>query len=650
MLLRRWKPLPKLSSRMAKLVLSYTHLAVVMHVYFTRAMYASWPFDSACAVANVTAVNATAFEYCDKDTFQITTWMKRQRWQSDVQFLTVEMFNYLLPAILAGLVASGSLVSHETILGLFFAKGKPTNEGSSVLYSEVNGVESYIPVINQEALLYPGIAADCHSLSPHLLPTTVMFAQSILAATGHPVPLLYEYMEQEMERKGISMECVLPELGTLTVAVERADDPGSATPTDAPAPVASMRLKVTIVCGKGLLAMDVSGTSDPFCRIFCGFQSMGTTTTKMKTLEPEWGEDIIVNFGTDREKPLRVTVFDYDYISASGSGEFLGKLEIPSLELVEMFESNTRQERDYKLLPHFSTEKLNRFFSVVKGYGPCACLSEQRLLESAKMRRQPEIYRLAAGGAGQDQLDNTRDMLAGAVGVMLHSESPHLTDKLHRDHEQHQEQVLRKIFAELATTDGSDGKIGIKELTAALGNSESAGGRKYSEKQLVGMIGSADVDGNGHIDVDDFILYCRKHGVWQSPPGQNADGSPSSTSQFTRRLTSRANTGTAYAHAISDAATSGQLVYETSGFTYMDTTGALPEDVCLEVSMTGLTISTTSADPGLHRTCHASGWVSTDCQLEESEDPQEMSLIHVTYVCVVVLCHGRFVACVSFLY
>jgi hypothetical protein len=163
MLLRRWKPMSKLSSQMAYLVMKYTHLAVVMHVYFTRAMFASWPFDSACSHQPSAALNETdttpVWTYCNKDMFVPVYWMERMPWQSDDQFATVNMFNFLLIFLLGGLACTGAIISTDTIHGFFFSK-RSNSEGSPIMYSEVEGVESYIPMLHQRALLYPVIAAN----------------------------------------------------------------------------------------------------------------------------------------------------------------------------------------------------------------------------------------------------------------------------------------------------------------------------------------------------------------------------------------------------------------------------------------------------------------------------------------------------------
>ena len=144
------------------------------------------------------------------------------------------------------------------------------------------------------------------------------------------------------------MECVPPELGVLTIALEpvgeseRGQERASIGAATELAPD-KMKFKVTIVGAQNLVAMDMGGTSDAFCRLYRGFESVGTTTTKMKTLSPAWGEAFTVDFtGENRSKPLRITVLDYDFICATGTGEFLGKLEITNAELVAIWKRQCR--------------------------------------------------------------------------------------------------------------------------------------------------------------------------------------------------------------------------------------------------------------------------------------------------------------------
>jgi hypothetical protein len=388
MLLRRWKPQAQLSSRMAKLVLKFTHLAVFMHVFFTRAAYASWPFDSTCIPSNTTngmPLEQGYYESCDKDTFRIIYWMSRRPWHDENQWFAVNVFNQLLTAMFTGLVVTGIVAAPDFLKTLFRSNAKTDTSGSSHLYHSVKDVESYIPALKHRSLLYPALAADVSSekFSAHLLPSTVVNATAIQKQTGHPVPRLYEYFEKEMLAQGISTEVVLPDLGTLTIMLERSD----VINTGATPEAGDMQLKITIVRAAGLVAMDFAvgktNSSDPFCRIYRGFESVGVTTTKMKTLSPEWGEVFLVDFeGVYRGRSLGMTVIDYDFISGTGAGDFLGKLTIPAHDWEEAYTTNTRQERTYKLMPHFSLERVDRFFSPVKGYGKCAGSKTEKLSET----------------------------------------------------------------------------------------------------------------------------------------------------------------------------------------------------------------------------------------------------------------------------
>uniref|UniRef100_F6SXY6 RAS protein activator like 1 n=1 Tax=Monodelphis domestica TaxID=13616 RepID=F6SXY6_MONDO len=71
-----------------------------------------------------------------------------------------------------------------------------------------------------------------------------------------------------------------------------------------------------------LAPRDISGTSDPFARIFWGSQSLETVTIK-KTRFPHWDEVLELH---GEEGPLRVEVWDWDMV---GKNDFLGMVEFP---------------------------------------------------------------------------------------------------------------------------------------------------------------------------------------------------------------------------------------------------------------------------------------------------------------------------------
>ena len=87
-------------------------------------------------------------------------------------------------------------------------------------------------------------------------------------------------------------------------------------------------LKFTVLSGKGLLAADRSGTSDPYVRLSLGLMKTRTFTTKVmkRTLNPVWDETFNVRLDSySADDKLEMECFDYDVL---GSDDSLGKCTI----------------------------------------------------------------------------------------------------------------------------------------------------------------------------------------------------------------------------------------------------------------------------------------------------------------------------------
>ncbi|XP_077016013.1 rasGAP-activating-like protein 1 isoform X2 [Tamandua tetradactyla] len=74
-----------------------------------------------------------------------------------------------------------------------------------------------------------------------------------------------------------------------------------------------------------LAPRDISGTSDPFARVFWGSQSLETSTIK-KTRFPYWDEVLELRETPGAPSPLRVELWDWDMV---GKNDFLGMVEFP---------------------------------------------------------------------------------------------------------------------------------------------------------------------------------------------------------------------------------------------------------------------------------------------------------------------------------
>lgn len=89
------------------------------------------------------------------------------------------------------------------------------------------------------------------------------------------------------------------------------------------------QLQVTVQCAKGLIAMDHSGTSDPYVKLHllpgASKSNKLRTHTKYKTLNPRFDETLVYHGITDDDmskKSLRLQVFDEDRL---GHNNFIGE-------------------------------------------------------------------------------------------------------------------------------------------------------------------------------------------------------------------------------------------------------------------------------------------------------------------------------------
>ncbi|XP_077651692.1 rasGAP-activating-like protein 1 isoform X3 [Urocitellus parryii] len=97
-----------------------------------------------------------------------------------------------------------------------------------------------------------------------------------------------------------------------------------------------------------LAPRDISGTSDPFARVFWGGQSAETSTIK-KTRFPHWNEVLELRATPGALSPLRVELWDWDMV---GKNDFLGMVEFPPQTLQQKPPSGW-----FRLLPLSSAEE-----------------------------------------------------------------------------------------------------------------------------------------------------------------------------------------------------------------------------------------------------------------------------------------------------
>ncbi|XP_015422765.1 PREDICTED: rasGAP-activating-like protein 1 [Myotis davidii] len=84
-------------------------------------------------------------------------------------------------------------------------------------------------------------------------------------------------------------------------------------------------LRCHVLKARDLAPRDISGTSDPFARVFWGSQSLEPQTIK-KTRFPHWDEVLELREMPGAPSPLRVELWDWDMV---GKNDFLGMVEFP---------------------------------------------------------------------------------------------------------------------------------------------------------------------------------------------------------------------------------------------------------------------------------------------------------------------------------
>ncbi|XP_045632360.1 rasGAP-activating-like protein 1 isoform X2 [Ursus americanus] len=101
-------------------------------------------------------------------------------------------------------------------------------------------------------------------------------------------------------------------------------------------------LRCHVLQARDLAPRDITGTSDPFARVFWGSQSLETSTIK-KTRFPHWDEVLELREMPGSPAPLRVELWDWDMV---GKNDFLGMVEFPP----QVLQQNTPRGW-FRLLP-----------------------------------------------------------------------------------------------------------------------------------------------------------------------------------------------------------------------------------------------------------------------------------------------------------
>lgn len=96
------------------------------------------------------------------------------------------------------------------------------------------------------------------------------------------------------------------------------------------------QLRIQLVSGHNLMAMDKNGTSDPYVKFKSGGRLLYKSRTVHRDLNPMWDETFMVPI-EDPFQTINIKVFDYDW---GLQDDFMGsaQLDLPSLELNQCHE------------------------------------------------------------------------------------------------------------------------------------------------------------------------------------------------------------------------------------------------------------------------------------------------------------------------
>ncbi|XP_058461918.1 multiple C2 and transmembrane domain-containing protein isoform X2 [Malaya genurostris] len=117
------------------------------------------------------------------------------------------------------------------------------------------------------------------------------------------------------------------------------------------------QLRIHLISGHGLVAMDKSGTSDPYVKFKVGGRLLYKSKTVHKDLNPVWDETFVVPV-EDPFQPINIKVFDYDW---GLQDDFMGsaKLQLTALELNRAEEMSIKLEDAQRASKDLGEIKLN---------------------------------------------------------------------------------------------------------------------------------------------------------------------------------------------------------------------------------------------------------------------------------------------------
>lgn len=96
-------------------------------------------------------------------------------------------------------------------------------------------------------------------------------------------------------------------------------------------------MDVDIIAATNLIALDDSGTSDPYCQLFVNGKSEYKTKVCKENLQPEWNEHLVLNIEDKNQTSLKVEVRDWNRVMASRTMGFM-RIDLSTLNTGEPVE------------------------------------------------------------------------------------------------------------------------------------------------------------------------------------------------------------------------------------------------------------------------------------------------------------------------
>jgi hypothetical protein len=157
---------------------------------------------------------------------------------------------------------------------------------------------------------------------------------------------------------------------------------------------------VTVISGRDLPKKDIfggtaetllSGTSDPYCKLYCGGRT-AKSTVKKNNINPDWNETFTLPVMHGGEE-LQIDIFDEDLI---GKDEFMGQVIIPLGHMLKSDKpqiQNTYNLRPKKFQSESSAKKVKGTLAVNVTYIPEKEVAE---IEPTLVKRKSDLLEMAA--------------------------------------------------------------------------------------------------------------------------------------------------------------------------------------------------------------------------------------------------------------